>query len=116
MAGFAILGTTEPDFYRGSATGIPRNNHGNIIHSYDSLNDQEIEDLHSEMQDELMPEESFNEQLLSHLGSTSDQTEQHSTLGITTHNQPTQISDDELRQCVRSLNKRQRYPYDIVLT
>ena len=24
MAGFAILGTTEPDFYRGSATGIPR--------------------------------------------------------------------------------------------
>ena len=25
MAGFAILGTTEPDFYRGSATGIPRN-------------------------------------------------------------------------------------------
>ena len=26
MAGFTILGTTEPDFYRGSATGIPRNN------------------------------------------------------------------------------------------
>ena len=25
MAGFAILGATEPDFYRGSATGIPRN-------------------------------------------------------------------------------------------
>ena len=25
MAGFAILGTTEPDFYCGSATGIPRN-------------------------------------------------------------------------------------------
>ena len=25
MAGFAILGTTEPDFYRVSATGIPRN-------------------------------------------------------------------------------------------
>ena len=93
-----------------------RNNQGNIIHSYDSLNDQENEDLHSEMQDDSMPEESFNEQLPSHLASTSDQTEQHSTLGITTHNQPTQISDDELRQCVRSLNKRQRYAYDIVLT
>ena len=26
LAGFAILGTTQPDFYRGSATGIPRNN------------------------------------------------------------------------------------------
>ena len=25
MAGFAKLGTTEPDFYRGSATGIPLN-------------------------------------------------------------------------------------------
>ena len=25
MAGFAILRTTEPDFYLGSATGIPRN-------------------------------------------------------------------------------------------
>ena len=25
MAGFAILGTTEPDFYRGSATGVTRN-------------------------------------------------------------------------------------------
>ena len=93
-----------------------RNNQGNIIHSYDSLNDQENEDLHSEMQDDSMPEESFNEQLPLHLASTSDQTEQHSTLGITTHNQPTQISDDELRQCVRSLNKRQRYAYDIVLT
>ena len=26
MAGFAILGTTEPDFYRESVTGIPWNN------------------------------------------------------------------------------------------
>ena len=32
MAGFAILGTTEPDFYCGSATGIPRNKLG--IHVY----------------------------------------------------------------------------------
>ena len=68
------------------------------------------------MQDDSMPEESFNEQLPSHLASTSDQTEPHSTLRIVTHNQPAQISDDELRQCVRSLNKRQRYAYDIVLT
>ena len=26
MAGFAILGTTKPDFCRGNATGIPQNN------------------------------------------------------------------------------------------
>ena len=92
-----------------------RNNQGNIIHSYDSLNDQENADLHPEMQDDSVPEESFNEQSPSHLASTSDQTEQHSSLGIITHNQPAQISDDDLRQCVRSLNKRQRYAYDIVL-
>ena len=30
MAGFAILGTTEPDFYRGGATGIPRNNENTV--------------------------------------------------------------------------------------
>lgn len=93
-----------------------RNNQGNVIHSYDSLNDQENADLHSEMRDDSMPEESFNEQLPSHLASTSDQTEQHSNLGITTHNQPAQLPDDELHQCVRSLNKQQRYAYDIVLT
>ena len=93
-----------------------RNNQGNIIHSYDSLNDQENEDLHSQMQDDSVPEESFNEQSPSHLASTSNQTEQNSTPGIITHNQPAEISDDDLRQCVRSLNKRQRYAYDIVLT
>ena len=38
------------------ALGYLRNNHNNIIHSYDSLNDQENADLHSEIQDELMPE------------------------------------------------------------
>ena len=31
MAGFAKLGTTEPDFYRGSATGIPRNKEGTRV-------------------------------------------------------------------------------------
>ena len=33
---------------------------------------------------------------------------------MTTYNQPTEIGDDELRECVRSLNKRQRYAYDII--
>lgn len=93
-----------------------RNNHNNIIHSYDSLNDQENADLHSEIQDELMPEESFNSQSPLHLASTSSQTDQHSNIRITTYNQPAEISDDHLRQCVRTLNKRQQYAYDIVLT
>lgn len=93
-----------------------RNNHNNIIHSYDSLNDQENADLHSEIQDELMPEESFNSQSPLHLASTSSQTDQHSNIRTTTYNQPAEISDDHLRQCVRTLNKRQQYAYDIVLT
>ena len=38
MAGFAKLGTTEPDFYRGSATGIPRNNTKYPVQIYISTN------------------------------------------------------------------------------
>ena len=34
-----------------------KHNQSNIIHSYDSLNDQENADLHSDMQDPSMPEE-----------------------------------------------------------
>ena len=38
MAGFAKLGTTEPGFYRGSATGIPRNNTKYPVQIYISIN------------------------------------------------------------------------------
>ena len=33
-----------------------------------------------------------------------------------TYSQPTEIIDDKLRECVRSLNKKQWYAYDIILT
>ena len=93
-----------------------RNNQGNIIHSsYDSINDQENADLQSEEQDDSAPNELFNELLPTHLVSSSE-TENHSNLGMITYNQPTEISDDKLRECVRSLNKKQRYAYDIILT
>ena len=39
-----------------------------------------------------------------------------STGTITFHNQPSEISGDELRKSVRSLNQKQRYAYDIVLS
>ena len=71
------------------------------------MNDQKNADLRSEEQDDSAPNESFNEQLPTHLVSSSE-TENHLNLGITTYNQPTEISDDKLRECVRSLNKRQR--------
>lgn len=93
-----------------------RNNEGIIFHSYDSMNDQENADMRCDLQEDLIPEESFNHQLPSHL-STSSATDQHCNLGtIIFHNQPGEISDDELRTHVRSLNTQQRYAYDIVLT
>ena len=36
--------------------------------------------------------------------------------GIATFNQPSAISDDELRDAVRSLNVKQRICYDVVLS
>ena len=97
------------------ALEVLRNNQGIVLHSYDSINDQENADLQSEFQDDLASGESFNEQLPSHLASSS-QSDQHATQGITMHNQPLEISDDKLREAVRSLNNRQRYAYDIVLS
>ncbi|CAB3998256.1 ATP-dependent DNA helicase PIF1 [Paramuricea clavata] len=60
------------------------------------------------------PNESFNEQQPSHLDPT--QSNQHSSGIITYHNQPSEISDDELWQSVRSLNPEQRCAYDMVLS
>ena len=48
---------------------VLKSNQGNIIHSYDSINDQENVDLEGEMHDP-NPHESFNEQIPSHLGPT----------------------------------------------
>lgn len=74
-----------------------RNNQSNIIHSScDSMNDQENADLQSEVKDDFAPNESFNEQLPTHLVSSSE-TENHSTLGMTSYNLPAEISDDKLR-------------------
>lgn len=83
-----------------------RNNQGNMIHSFDPINDQENSDLQIETQntDDTLPEESFNEQSPSDLGSSSDCGQQVSQ-AITTYTQPTEISDDMLRYNIRSLNE-----------
>ena len=91
-----------------------RNNEGNIVHSYDSINDQENSDLKDDTPIFSDPNESFNEQQPSHLDPT--QSNHHSSGIITYHNQPSEISDDELRQSVRSLNPEQRCAYDMVLS
>ncbi len=84
------------------------------IHSYDSINDQENADLLNEVQDDSFPHESFHEQLPSHLGSTQ-WSENTSPGPISFHNRPTDISDDILRQNVRSLNVQQRHAYNTFL-
>lgn len=90
-----------------------RNNQGDIIHSYDSFGAQENADIQLEIQDESLPEESFNEQQPSHLGESS-QTEQHGQTGVSMHHQPAKISDDQLRESVGSLNEKQCQAYVIV--
>ena len=93
------------------------NNQGNIIHSFDPINDQENSDLQIKTQntDFTLPEESFNEQSTSDLGSSSDSSQQVSQ-AISTYTQPTEISDDMLRYNARSLNEKQRSAYNIVLS
>ena len=58
----------------------------------------------------------FNEQVPSELAANPQTTENHSPSAITMYNQPTEISDDQLRQSVRSLNKMQHKAYNRVLS
>ncbi|KXJ13769.1 ATP-dependent DNA helicase PIF1 [Exaiptasia diaphana] len=92
-----------------------RNNQGNI-HSYDSMNDQENDDIHSHLLvEQSNSEESFyNEQIPSHLSSIPDNNTQQA-FAISRYMQPSDMPDDELRHSVRSLNKRQRYTFNHVL-
>jgi hypothetical protein len=90
-----------------------KSNHRNT-YSFDSMNDQENSDLQDEAPNISDPRESFNKQQPSDLDPT--QSNQHSSGTITYHNQTSEISDDELRRSVRSLNSEQRYAYDIVLS
>ena len=73
------------------------NNQGNIIHSFDPINDGENSDLQIETQntDYTLPEESFDKQSPSDLGSSFDSSQQVSQ-AISTYTQPTEISDDML--------------------
>ncbi|XP_028408493.1 uncharacterized protein LOC114531049 [Dendronephthya gigantea] len=90
-----------------------RNNPDKTIHSYDTINDQENSDLQDELPNDTNPNESLNEQRPDHLHLTQSN---QSSATITYHNQPSEISDDQLRQSVRSLNAEQRCAYDIVLS
>jgi hypothetical protein len=91
-----------------------RNNPVKNGHSFDCMNDQENSDVQDKLPNDSDPNESFNKQQPSDLYPT--QSNEPSTGTITYHNQPSEISDDELRKSVRSLNPKQRCAYDIVLS
>ena len=89
-----------------------RNSDITTLCSYDAINDQENEDLQSQIHDHLSDAESFHIQ-------PSQQTSYEQAPGgaITSYNQPLDnISDDDLRQSVRSLNSQQRRAYDKLLS
>ena len=93
-----------------------RNNDMSTMNSYDAINDQENEDLLSQIQQNSDDEESFNNQQSEHLGPQTISDEQFSGGGISAYTQLLDISDDDLRQSVRSLNIQQRQAYNIVLS
>ena len=97
------------------ALDMLRKNDLSLLHSYDAMNDQENEDLQSQIQDDSNDTESFNNQLSEHLAQRIVSNE-HARGGVTTsYTQPLDICDDDLRQSVRSFNTQQRYAYDKVL-
>lgn len=114
-----IRGMFEPDADAISeALEAFRSNEGNsIVHSFDSLNDQENQDLHLDMQGNCeSDEESFNEQMLSHLASKSNCGHTSTPPTISCHIQSTEISDDFLRESVRSLNQGSYYALNSLKT
>ena len=90
-----------------------RNNNIRTLHSYDALNEQENDDVQSQIENITNEEESFDNQIS---GDQLGSSEQQSTAAISTYNQVLEISDDDLRQSVRSLNSQQRKAYNIALT
>ena len=83
------------------------------LQSYDPINDQENEDLSSEAMNSI--DDDCHVDLPEEVISLPPETSQ-TFPGIATFNQPSAISDDELRDAVRSLNVKQRIAYDVVLS
>ena len=92
------------------STWILRSNNHGVLHSYDAINNQENDDLQSQIQnDSNDSKESFNNQISDHLAPS---TELQPAGEITTYNQPLEISNDDLWKPVRSLNTQQCKAYD----
>ena len=90
-----------------------RNFDGMPTCSFEPINVQENEDVRQSLPDESDETDSFNESLPQHLAPSPESVERS---GISSYNQPSDISDDDLRKTVRSLNNEQRYGYNLVLS
>ena len=111
--------TFEPDAdaVSGALEALRESEGNNLVHSFDSLNDQENEDLQLDIHSNSnCDNESFNKQEASHLFSSSNSQLASTLPKVACHIQPTDISDDLLRESVRSLNIEQRATYDLLLS
>lgn len=84
------------------------------VHSYDVLNDQENSDLSTEVRDSINDQDVCTEdsaEKLVHIPETSKPSG-----GIICYNQPSAITDELLRESVRSLNRKQRLAFNSVLS
>ena len=73
--------------------------------------------MQSEWQDNSLLDESFNEQPPEHFAQAVNPVRyREPCYGVVSCNQPSDISDDILRESVRSLNSQQRCAYATVLT
>ena len=95
------------------ALQMVRENRVRDLQSYDPINDQENDDLSREAMNSIDDEcdDNVPEEVVS-LPPETNQT----FVGITTYNQPSAITDEDLRDAVRSSNAKQRNTYDVVLS
>ena len=82
------------------------------VYSLDVMNDQENDDVLNEVGESVDTDE--NDELPSEELVMVPETCSTSS-GVLCYNQPSAITDDSLRECVRCLNTKQRFAYNVVL-
>ena len=86
-----------------------RNNHDSNIGSFDCINDQENEDMQLDTEQELSVEDSFSKQSPADFGLECKSISSNKNgISLIMQNQPTEVSDDGLRELIRSLTNEQR--------
>ena len=83
--------------------------------SFDCINDQENEDMKLHTEQELSVEDSFSKQSPSDFGLECKSINSNkNAISLIMQSQPMQISDDGLRELIRSLTNEQRKAFEMV--